>query len=183
MMYNRRIFTLFSLVIILISIGLVIMTFWGYGNLELQVPPHMSITVNGHSTAATHLKLRPGTYTIRATSAQYFTTYTTVKVNPFLRTIYEPPLNQRTADSIVGSALGAAGTFGIPPTNDLQWFSDHTWTVENIGPSTPDVVATHFVNGTWTLAYRTGDTINPSIPTAVAQEIINREARINAGTL
>lgn len=178
----RRLLDIILVLTALLCIWLLVLRFAGYGTLHLdKLPPNTTVQINAVTVHKNSLKLRPGLYTISVTSPKYYTSYETVRISLFGTRVYTPKQTVRTTSSIANAALGAVGVVGAPEGVGLQWFDNDTWTVMNIGPGTPSVLAAHYQDGRWTRVYKSHSSDSSTqLPAEVLNAVINLEAQNNA---
>lgn len=130
---------------LLISIILIVLTVNGYGTLHLEgIPATAAISINGHTTKATSLKLRPGSYQLIITSPATAPLASTINVSLWQQTTYKPALQIRSADAITRSLLGAIpNTSTAPRVARLRWFQSNTWLAGTLAP-TDTVFVAHY---------------------------------------
>lgn len=167
--------------VLLLCLALVGYRFVGYGTLSLNPPNGAYTTLNDHKISSNRVKLRPGSYHVVIASSHNLSIDSTVHIGLFGTTRYAPTFIARSPLSIAYAANGASTLSGTLPTVvDTQWIDDE-WVIEEIGPSTPDVLVAHFENGRWNKAYLTGDGQSLShLPSNIALVVSAKEGAINA---
>lgn len=169
-------------IVVLICVWLIFLAYWGYGHVTLHLPAGTQVEINGHNLSHTNqtIKLRPGSYYLNTKSARHFSTHNIIHVSLFRTTNYTPKTTERSSESIAYATYGVSTNNGPPPVYNTRWFGD-TWVVEDVGFSTPSILAAHYQNGRWHKGYLTGEMTNISkLPIDVAQEVNERERAINA---
>lgn len=167
------------LVIFVNCVWLVISIMAGYGHLNIAVPSGTSVMVNGHLVQGNHeLKMRPGVYRVTIQSAPYYTTYKQIQVSTFRTTTYKPELVRRSATSVINASSPSLQGLAA---QDSVWLHDNTWLVTITGRGGAAVVASHYTQDGWELAYGMDSTQDvSSFPSDVAASITKLTDKLNA---
>lgn len=152
--YYQKVYRLTIVGLILVCAVLLMLRVFGYGHLSIQAPAGATVKVNGQVVTQHSLKLRPGSYDVEVRTAQYFTAYQSVKVSLLQTATYNPRLTDRTPSSVINAS--SASLQGLSASNPA-WLEDHTWLVAITGRGGATVVATHYQNGRWSVAYGADD--------------------------
>jgi hypothetical protein len=165
---------------------LIFLTISGYGSLQLDLPNNVSVLINNHVITSNSFKMRPGNYQIIVTSPLINPYEENLNIGLFRTTVFKPNLQQRSANAIASSVIGAIGTGGgAPQPGPVQWFNNNTWFVGVVSPG-PLYLAMYYDNTQqqWAVGYYdvAGYPSDLSkIPVNVATYIENLEAQYAGG--
>ena len=158
---QRQGLLLLRLSMVILALACVIIVFLiinGYGSLDIKIPSNATITINTHVVKAGSLRIRPGTYQVIVSSPTTTPLETTVKVNLFNTTVYQPRLEQRNANAIASSLLGGTDSVATVNISLAQWFNNNTWVAALVVPSDLGLVL-HYDTTTnqWDIVYYPDD--------------------------
>lgn len=167
--------TLLAVVFIVIALFLLLLTLFGYGKLQVTVPPGSTITVNGHVLNDTSVRLRPGSYDVVVTHYSKETSRTKASIKLLSTTNVAPALTPKDPSALVASLIGSYGGYGIPVVTGAKWFEGNTWIAASVGPGSSSQIALHYQDQSWHVAYFNGLLGYPNdlsvLPEAVANHI------------
>lgn len=155
----------------------------GYGTVDLsKLPSGATIRINGHTTIARSVKLRPGTYEILVASP-YITPYQTGLSIPLLGAVtFNPTLQQRSPNAIFSSLFGAALSTSIPPDpSNVEWLDDNSWLVASLNPGGV-IAAAHFDTASkeWVIGYCSNGQAYPHDVTRLPVDARNYVSQLEA---
>ncbi len=134
---------------------LLFLTFAGYGTVQLQAAPGDVITtINGHRITQSNLKLRPGDYTVIATSPRFMPDQQALHVSMIKHSMYKPVLLPRDPNAITSSVIGAVpGGSQAPQLVQARWFDNQTWLAGHVVSSGPIALKYDSGKRQWSVGY------------------------------